>query len=124
MIWRLRRLLTGIDPATLRRMQHSIEISGEAAAGFRIAFGPGFSLQPSGWGKALGAQYYLRGQLPYQAGTTITRIDSTLLLTFRNAPWRHLLLRGGELSRNVAYYSVPGGMVIYIYVEGVGEDND
>ena len=105
-------------------MQHSIAISGEAAPGFRIAFGPGFSLQPSGWGKALEPQYYLRGQLPYQAGTTITRIDSTSLLTFRNAPWRDLLLRGGELSRNVAYYSVPGGMVIYIYVEGVGENND
>lgn len=106
-----RGILAGIDPGTLAKMTRTIQITDEAASGFSLAVGPGYSLNPFGWLKAGGGQYQFRGLLPYQPGEAISTLDAARYFS----TGQQAIYRLGELERLGIYSSPPIGVGIYYY---------
>ena len=104
----LRKLSIGQRPSW--RPQHTIRITGEAAAAFSRAMGPRFSLNPWGWTKGLTSQYQLRGTLRYSGGNIVS---STVGATAYSGT-QMALYRTGELTRALVYSAVPGAILALI----------
>ncbi len=105
-----RAMSAGIEPWRLSKLTRVIEIGEEAAGAFGTPFGPGFSLNPIGWGKGiLGNQWQFRGTLAF-AGSPITSLAGYGSYT----TGQMIVFRMGELLRFGIYTGTPVATAIAI----------
>lgn len=104
----LRKLSFGLNPFTKR--SYAVEISGEAAAAFKLPFGPEFSWNAWGWTKGLlGNQYQFRGTLPFSGGPITSLAGANGYSAAQMAFYRFgELTRFGVLSGLMAFGSKSG----------------
>jgi hypothetical protein len=107
---RLLAFLSGLAPRRLSRLQHTIELTDEAASVFTLAFGPTFSAQVFGWSKAAGRQFRFRGRRVYKWSGSVSSLDGAILWNARQTA----LLRAGEVERLALMLGVPTAIAVGI----------